>query len=149
MFIMLLLYKFKSVILLFCFPGDRSFWSNLNCVTTGSILSTDLDLFCVFSYLLILALLTNHGFLTRTYIVFLLVHLLMRSVKKLLKIGKIFLILMMKKRNHWFCIVVWRIHHLLVTIMNKFTLENLLVSMESTAVILSNKHNKRVKGMSL
>ena len=65
-----------------------------------------------------------------------LVHLWMRNVKELLKIWKIFLILMVRKGN-WCCVLVWRIYHLFVTKMNKFTLENLLVSMESTAVILS------------
>ena len=39
--------KFKIVSLLFCFPGNRSFRSNLNCVTTGSVLLTRFNLFFV------------------------------------------------------------------------------------------------------
>ena len=55
----------------------------------------------------------------------LLVHLWMRSVKELLKIRKISLILMMRKGNYWYVVVVWRIYHPFVTIMNKFTLSTL------------------------
>ena len=38
------------------------------------------------------------------------VHLWMRSVKELLKIWKMYLILMMRKGNYWCCVVVWRIY---------------------------------------
>ena len=64
----------------------------------------------------------------------LLVHLWMRSVKELLKVWKIFLILMMKKG--WYIIHLW---------LWKFTLEKLLMSIKSTGVILSTSAIKEWK----
>ena len=63
----------------------------------------------------------------------LLVHLWIRSVKELWNIWKIFLILMIRKGNYQCCIVVWRVYHPFVTIMNELTVTHVLYLIETVS----------------